>query len=208
MNAKLPPGYPPRYFEQRAGFGKIFVCVVLFFGMFAAGFGWALRQDHHSVPTWVGLGLALVVLFGVVSGQLADRYAVRIIPYYDKKLPGAQTYLGGQALARNCLHLDRLAAERGLQSISEFGFNDPLMGETVIWHDPADGFVTISGLRAAVTAQPKAVDDAAAVMVELEKIQAAFEKACVEKVRFAFLLELGHSTSGRVWELRQGDIGG
>ena len=160
------------------------------------------------VPTWVGLGLALVVLFGVVSGQLADRYAVRIIPYYDKKLPGAQTYLSGQALARNCLHLDRLATEHGLKSISEFGFNDPLVGETVIWHDPAEGLVTITGLREALTARPEAVDDAAAVMVELEKIQAAFEQACVEKVRFAFLLELGHSTSGRVWELRQGDIGG
>ena len=208
MNAKLPPGYPPRYYEQRAGFGKFFFCVVLFFGMFAAGFGWALWHDQGSLFAWAGFGLVLLILFSMVYGQITDRYAVRIIPYYEKKLPGAGTYLSGQALARNCLHLDRLATERGLKSISEFGFNDLLVGETVIWHDPAAGLVTISGLRAAVTTQPKTVDDATAVMAELEKIQAAFEQACVEKVRFAFLLELGHSTSFQVWEIRKGDIGG
>ena len=208
MNAKLPPGFPPRYYEHRPGFGMFFFSVVLFFGMFAAGFGWALWHDHHSVPAWIGLSLALLILFGVVSGQLTERYAVCIFPCYDKKLPGVQTYLSGQALARNCLRLDQLAKESGLKSISEFGFNDPLVGETVIWHDPAEGLVTISGLRKAVTAQPETVDDATSVICELERIESAFDKACAEKVRFAFLLELGHSTSFRVWEIRKGEIGG
>lgn len=207
MKANFPPGYPPRYYEQRAGFGKMFTGVVLFLGLLAGVFGWAICQDARSVSAWIGLGLVLLILSGVVGGQLADRYAVRIFPYYDKQLPGAGTYLSGQALARNCLHLDRLAAERGLKSISEFGFNDPLVGETVVWHDPAEGLAAISGLRAAVAARPETVDAAPEVISELGKIQSAFEKACREKVRFAFLLELGHSTSALVWEIRKGEIG-
>ena len=49
-------------------------------------------------------------------------------------------------------------------------------------------------------------DASVAVKAELEKVLHALEEAGRKQIRFAFLLELGNSTSGRVWEIRQGSI--
>ncbi len=184
------------------------MCALLFFGLFAAGYGHALWLDAASTYGWIGFGLAMVILLGMTATHLAYRYRVRIFPYYDQALPGAETYLSGHALARNCLHLDRLADERGLKGMSAFGFNDALLGEPIVWHDPGEGLATVSGLLAAVANRPEAVDDARAVTTELTKIQTALALARDKNVRFAFLLELGDSTSARVWEIRQGHVGG
>lgn len=215
----LEPGYPPRYYQQRySGWGCIALGVAIL-GSFAAlltaslwvgsvhGLWW---DDRPGL--WLGvaalLTLAWVVSMGVavVRGWIRSSREVRIIPYYDRPLPQADTFLSGLALARNCLHLDRLARARGVRAISDFGFNDPLRGEQVVWHDAKTGLPTITALLRAVAEEPDAVDDAAAVSGELEKIRHAFERASTSGIRFAFLVEIGSGTSGQVWEVRGGYI--
>lgn len=213
----LEPGYPPRYYQQRhSGWGCIALAVAIL-GSFAAllaaslwlgsvhGLWW---DDRRGL--WLGvaalLALAGVVYMGVAFVREAIRSSreVRIIPYYHRPLPEADTYLSGVALARNCRHLDRLARARGVRAISDFGFNDPRWGEQVVWHDAKTGLPTITALLQAVAEEPDAVDDAPAVSAELEKIRHAFEHASTSGIRFAFLVEIGSGTSGQVWEVRGG----
>ena len=207
MNARPPsPAYPPRYTEARGSDRGCSISVGLFFALFVFGFGYVLWLGLGGTWQWVGLAFAVFLLVSFIYGDISGRRAVRIIPYYDKPLAEADTFLSGQALARNCLHLDRLAEERGLKSISAFGFPDALRGETVVWHEAGSGLPTITGLLEAVAAYPNAVDDAAAVVADLEKIKFAFEAAAPQGIRFAFLVEVGNSTSAHVWEIRKGHV--
>lgn len=203
---KLPPAYPPRYYQSRwRGLGCM-LAPLAFFGLFVAGFIFTIVQQSAGIWQWVGLALALLLFSGMLCLGIQSVRAVRIYPYYDQRLPGAETYLHGQALARNCLRLDALAKARGVKSISEFGFADPLAGETRPWHAAAEGLVTIRALLSAVHDHPESVDDAPRVLRELEIIREAFTRAQQAGVRFAFLLELGDGTSAQVWEIRQGHV--
>ncbi len=207
MNAlRWSPAYPPRYTEERGSNWGCTVFVGLFFALFIFGFGFVLWLGLGGLWQWVGLAFAIFLLASFIYGDISGRRAVRIIPYYDKPLAGANTFLSGQAVARNCLHLDRLAEERGLKSISSFGFNDALRGETVVWHEASSGLPTITGLLEAVASCPEAIDDAVAVTGDLEKIKHAFEAASQQGIRFAFLVEVGNSTSAHVWEIRKGHV--
>ena len=204
---KWEPAYPPRYYKHR---GVSWGCVAvpaLFLGVCAALFLFVYWAGERGLGTLLGLGLVGLLGFGLVMGILGSYRAVRIFPYYDQRLPGADTYLSGRFLARNCLRLDALAEARGLKSISGFGFNDALCGEPILWHDAGEGLATIAGLIEAVRETPGATDDDDAVLAELEKIRHAFHLAQRQGVRFGFLLEIGNSTSAQVWEIRRGHIG-
>ena len=179
----------------------------LFFTLCTGGFVWVISQGVAGPGSWAGLTLAVLLTGAVLYGAVVSICEVRLFPYYDQRLPGAETYLGGQAIARNCLRLDQLAKHRDVKAISEFGFADPLAGETRPWHAAAEGLATVEALVAGVKANPKTVDDPGRVLRELELIRDAFVLAQKAGVRFAFLLELGDGTNAQVWEIRQGHIG-
>ena len=161
---------------------------LLLHGAFAFGFGYALWMGVGGIGPWIGLVIALLIAGGCAWGSIKGFFAVRLFPYYEQPVGDVNTFLSGHALARNCLRLDRLAEARGLRTISAFGFNYALRGETIVWHEAAAGRLTITGLLAAVAATPDAVDDAVAVKAELEKVLHALEEAGRKQIRFAFLL--------------------
>ena len=74
------------------------------------------------------------------------------------------------------------------------------------WHDADVGLTAIDGLIRAVTDTPDAVDNARLVILDLEKIRSAFERARVEGIRFSFLIEEMEGTSGLVWDRRGGSV--
>jgi hypothetical protein len=187
-------------FRQWAG-AVLLPGVPLFFTILL---GYVLWQGIRGVAVIVGFSFAMLWFVIALITMIHDRTRVRIIPYYDQCLPEADTFLSGHALARNCLHLDRLAEEKQLKTISAFGFNDGALGETVVWYDAAHGLPTIYGLLDAVKAAPESVDDVAAVVSDLQRIRKALEAASAKEIRFAFLLELGDGTSGWIWHLRKG----
>jgi hypothetical protein len=178
------------------------VCLVVY-GSFAVGFVYVFWIGVGGLLQLLGLGLVSYLLWDISIGYLKDRKTVAIVPVYEKLMPEAGTYLSGHAIARNCLQLDQLAKLQGLKPISAFGFNDPLRGETLVWHDPIDGFQTVAGLIRAVATKRDAVDDPSSVISDLEKIRSALEQARGKGIRFAFLVEIGKTTSARVWRIRQ-----
>lgn len=203
----MQPGYPARYYKQRLRSWLWLICVpLLVLGSFAAGFAYVIAMGAGGILQVLGLGAVLWMMTSVVRAHIKAWREARIFPYYDKMLPKAETYLSGQALLRNCLHLDRLAKERGITSISDYGFPDALKGETVVWHDATKGLETVEGLIEAVSAKPADVDDSVAVLSELQKIREAFKRAAQEGIRFSFLIEDMGGTNAMVWEQRKGFI--
>ena len=174
--------------------------------MFEVGFAYVLWVGGGGVLQVLGLGLVSWFLFSIIKNHIKAWRNARIFPYYNKHLPKSGTFLSGQAILRNCLRLDQLADEKGIRSISSYGFPDALIGETVVWHDAADGLKTVDGLLKAVSEKPETVDDAPAVISELEKIHSAFERAQTNGAKFSFLIEDMGGTSRLVWERRKGFV--
>lgn len=126
---------------------------------------------------------------------------IRIFPYYPERIPEGETYLSGQALARNCGRLDRLAQGRGLSSL---GFPDALRGETVHWHDPSRGLDVVHRLLDLADQHPAELDHPSEVVRELLRLKHAFELADRRGIKFSMLVDEGDGTSAMVWEIRKG----
>ena len=208
MNAEqqIKPGYPPRFYSERRR-SWVWLCIPIgFLGTFTAGFAYVLCIGAGGVLQVLGFGVVVWMIYKLIKSHIKAWRDANLFPYYDKVLPKSGTFLSGQAILRNCLHLDRLAEWKGVKSISNFGFPDALRGEKVVWHDADDGLRTIEGLIQAVTEKTDAVDDPAAVLSDLEKIRTAFERSKIEGIKFSFLIEDMGGTSGLVWERRGGHI--
>lgn len=202
----MEPAYPPRFYAERIR-SRAWATVPLgVLGFFEVGFAYVLWMGAGNVLQVLGLGIVSWFIFCVIRGHVKAWRNARIFPYYDKLLPKAETYLSGQALLRNCLRLDRLAEEKGIRSISGYGFPDALRGEKVVWHDAADGLQTIEALLKEVSERPQSVDDASTLISDLAKIRDAFERAKNEGIKFSFLIEEMGGTSLQVWEIRKGYV--
>jgi hypothetical protein len=147
-----------------------------------------------SFPSALGFlvcaGFLVFFLCGLAAG-VVDSFKARIVPYFRQHLGDIDTFSGGAALARNCRRLDQLAGELHLTPLSAFGFNDDLLREQVVWHDPGLGLETVAGLLAKVREQPDAVADARAVAADLEKVAAALRQAREKGVSFCLILRAG-----------------
>jgi len=144
-----------------------------------------------------------VGLVKIAQEFIRDSSLIRILPYFDKPVPG-HTFLRGEALARNSKELDSIAESKGLKPISYFGFNDDMWSESVQWHDPKDGLATISALITAVGARFNQVNDRQDVLSDLGFVRDALIAAEHRGARFCFLLRLGGGFTLREIETRQG----
>jgi hypothetical protein len=99
-----------------------------------------------------GFCLSLFLLCLLLWGEWHGRKLIRVIPIYDSRVPEADTFLTGFALARNCTRLDALAVMCGVKPVSAFGFDDPLYGEKLLWHEASEGLPTIEALINALPA--------------------------------------------------------
>ena len=138
----------------------------------------------------------------------------RMLPYF-KKIPGVErlgdidTFLHGYAIARNCRALDTIAAELNLPELSDFGFQDDFYdhkgGPT--WHPPEEGLRTVAGLLEALRqegAWKDWLDQPEEVIADLQRVEAALEKARDKGVLFCFVLRITHSTNAQEHERRLG----
>jgi hypothetical protein len=194
----------PREFYSLKRRDTVSICfVILLFG------GCAIFTVFNLVPGverfFQGLGIILCIwiIFSWIKFIIVTwREGARLYPYYNAPLPRAGTYWSGQALLRNLVYLDRLAEKKGIKSLSSYGFPDGYKGETVVWHDAAEGIQTVEGLRIAVSEEPEAVDDADRVISDLERVYNALERARGRAIRFAFLLEYPHGDNTISWQMR------
>lgn len=119
----------------------------------------------------------------------------RLIPLYSGPVPGSDTYQSGWALAYNGQRLPELA---------EFGYADPLLGESLTWHDPARGIEVLCQLQRRLDSDCRDLDGADDVLLELQRLKRGLELASAQQRRFALLLDDDGGTSTTVWERRGG----
>lgn len=158
-------------------------------------------------PLVTAVVAAVFVAFGLLGGVTClydtTRY-VQVIPYFQRRLGGIDTFLAGQSIARNLKQLDEIALLQDVPPLSTFGFADDLRGESLIWHDPNKGLQTILAIQEYLRKGdvPQALVES--LTLDLEKWQHALERAAAENVLFCILLRHGNTTSGHEWDVRKG----
>lgn len=207
-----PPGasagrrlFPDRYYALRQEQFRWMIGRVLILGIVSLG-GVALTCWTEFPAVLAALALALftfTLAADLLSWNDTSRW-VRIIPYFERRVGEIDTFLAGESLARQFLALEKLAAKSGCRPLSDFGFNDDLAGESLVWHPAEAGLETVRTLREEVTHDPGSVPDAAAVDADLERWQYALARARDTQIPFCVLLRVGNATCAQEWEVRRG----
>jgi hypothetical protein len=151
-----------------------------------------------------GAGLLLKVLFGGLLGSIATWCAlayfrprsilqVRVLPYFEKHVGKIHTFLAGRALACNWERIDDLARELGWNPLSDFGFADDLDGDSVIWHDAAQGYEAVQAIRQRVELDWVTRD--LDLLRDLDTLAHALSRAAEQRIRFSLIVSVGDGTS-------------
>lgn len=207
----MPPAYPTRVYRDRLRRWRALGCWTLFLAAIGSGYVYAVWSGIGGVLTIVGITLVLTLLY-IIARLAIQSCDVRIVPHYDRKHIGADTYhpygigadtyLYGHALARNCRRLDRIASVAGVRSLSAFGFSDPTRGERRILYEAEEGLRTFRALLEAVERSPELVDDAREVAADLRRVIEALIGARAQGVRFGLLVREGRVDVPSRWQER------
>jgi hypothetical protein len=151
-----------------------------------------------SLATAVFLFLALATCLSV-----PNLFRVRVLPYFERRLGGTDTWLAGESLLWHSRHLDATAAQLSVRPLSEFASGDDLIrGEELRWFSAEDGLRTVERLM-----QPDAAASFSAdVVSDLSRLRDALRLACSQGVRFCLLLREGSGTSGYEMGQRRGSF--
>ncbi|XZE17450.1 hypothetical protein SH449x_002701 [Pirellulaceae bacterium SH449] len=199
-------GYPSLHYERlcsarmysivAAGVtGCLFLC-----GITGAVFG-------YFPPLAAAVLGAVFLFFGLfvpVASVYDTKHYVQVIPYFQRRIGGIDTFLAGHTMVRYLEQLDLIAKEQNVKPISSFGFGDDLLGDEVVWHDPTIGLKSICAIQSVLkqSSIPDAIEKP--LQSDLAKWQHALELAAAEHVSFCVLLQHGDSTSGHEWDVRRG----
>jgi hypothetical protein len=198
--------YPERHYVALASAWRYAVVAIAATGTLAVGL--TLGAVFDGVPTALAaIACAAFLLFGLLGGigGLYDTWRyVRIIPYFQRRVGEIDTFLAGEALARRLRCLDRLAAFCGVTPLSEFGFNDDLRNEPLLWHPADHGLQSVHALLSALEEKSDVVEDRAVLVRDLQKLEHALSRAAQQGIPFCLLLRHGNATSGHEWSVRQG----
>lgn len=162
------------------------------------------------VPTLVGVGSVFSASFaaamliwavvGTILGNLDSRQA-RVLPYFERRLGGIDTWLAGEYLLANSRALDQIAFELGVTPLSEFASGDPLIaGETTAMFDAAPALLTVDALLGAEITRMLGEP----VVSDLTRLRAALALAQEQGVRFSLHLRQGNTASGYEMDMRRG----
>ena len=158
----------------------------------------------RSAPAIVAIVLFAWIAFSMAAMLFATLFLSTICPYFERKVGDIETFGRGRALLRQHRALDDLARRLGVAPLSDFGFADDLDGETLVWHDPADGLVTVNALLLALSEGGCDIRQKASIIADLRKVADALGKACEKGIRFCLLYRPGDGTSAQEWEVRKG----
>ena len=182
---------------------------------------WLCYGFFHDWPQpFFGLAPFVTLFFLIYAAMtipiLVEIRTVCILPYFKKgrthdnwaepdrniaKVEG-NTFLYGKSLARNCLFLDKLALQAGLDPLSHFGFRDDLGGETVVWYEAEQGLRTVTGLLLLLEQQPHLLEEAGLIMDDLGLLEETLQSAAALRVSFCLLLRQGNTASGHEMDMR------
>jgi hypothetical protein len=167
---------------------------------------------YTLVPIFAGRGNAIlasvataVFLFFLLSFGVSvrDWFRVRVLPYFECRLGGADTWLAGESLLWHSRVLDEIATACGVTPLSAFASGDDLVpGEELHWFDSGDALRTTERLLDADVAAALPV----AVVADLERLRDALRLAVERGVRFCLLVREGSFASGWEMDLRKGSF--
>jgi hypothetical protein len=158
-------------------------------------------------PWWAGLrtvpAVVALVIFAwmtfVVTVMLLDiLFFSSVCPYFESPVGDIETFGHGRALARRHCELDALACRHGVAPLSSFGFADDLEGETLVWHDPADGLATVEALLGALSGPGCEIPRREPIVADLKRVADALAKAHAKGIRFCLMyVSVRRSASGK-----------
>lgn len=148
-----------------------------------------------------------VMLLGNIGLQTGIMEAMRyasVVPYFEQRVGGIDTFSHGMSLARHMAALAALAVSEGIAPLSDFGWNDDLLGEPLHWHDPVTGREAFERLISRVPALSLEAGEEGRLLDDLQRVLRALKIAESRKIRFCLLLRHSQATSAQEWELRKG----
>lgn len=186
---------------------RVFACVWMFAVVLLAALTTYL---WFALPELFDLRLALSggVVVLVVWFMRPVKPRPRIIPYFTKhthkRRIAGDAFIRGMYLAKHCKSLDAVCLRHGVKQLSDFGFNDDLCDEEVVWHDVDAGIKTFATLSAALADPPSPFEDRAEIIRDLSAIQTTLEAHRALGIRFCLLLRYGNTMSGVEATIREG----
>jgi len=128
---------------------------------------------------------------------------VRLIPYFERRIDGPDTWSSGVSLLWCSRQLDATAESIGVQPLSNFASGDDLISsEELCWFSSEKGLRTIERLT-----EPDMADSLPRDAVsDLKKLRDALRIASAKDVDFCLLLREGTSASGLEMAQRQGSF--
>jgi hypothetical protein len=202
-------GYPAEYTPDSGEAWPRMVRILLISGGVTLFLSWGYFHEWKPALLFQAAPLSallFVLLLLCIPGTFGTNF-VAILPYFPKSHPGVSggcSFLSGEALARNCVYLDSLAIQSGWKPLSFFGFADDLYSKRLVWHDPEEGFQTVSGLRAALCSDPSLLSESDVLIAELTLIEANLTEAVRLQAPFCLILRCRPFASGQEMEARQG----
>lgn len=145
-------------------------------------------------------GIIVTFLWWLAVGALLDDPPPGMAPYFDRRIGDIHTYSRGKAIAARCPELDRMAEASGVHPISFFGFSDDFQGETVTWHEVADGLSTFTAVRSQVAGHEP---EGSELLQDLDLLIDALQKAGDRSARFCLIITVGY-TNAMEHEQRKG----
>jgi hypothetical protein len=194
------------YDKHRTHLRRVFRKAAIYFAIsatIAALFYITYKQGKASI--WelvISIAVFLWLLFGICYG-VPQSFRVRLVPYFEKRLGGIETFASGTALLAHSRQLDDIASALGARSLSQFSSGDDLIpGEQLAWHEPGPALETIETLLKSDAAKNFSPD----LYSDLVKLQTALETAKNRDVRFCLLLREGSSAETVEMSKRQGSF--
>lgn len=162
-------------------------------------------------PFWTWRGVVALVLFawalfGTWTAVVDALFFGTICPYFEREVGDIDTFARGRHLARWLGELDDLAARLGVTPFSRYGFADDLRGETLVWHDPAEGLAVVESLLAGLDQSDVPERDRPRLAADLRRVAHALSKARDKGIRFCLMHRPDNVTSGQEWEVRKGTV--
>jgi hypothetical protein len=181
--------------------GLILICITI--GFFsAAALNFKNGNYLFGVISTVVFGFFCWLLYKVIFSKTK----IRIIPYFSNRVPEADTFLYGHAIAANSRTLDEIAKAKSLKPLCTFGFKDDRTAQRLIWHNPDDGIKTVEALLAQVQEDAKNFFDSDTLVSDLNRMLVALKAVQVRKLKFCLLVWIGDAVSLMEMDQRKGFV--
>lgn len=193
--------------SRKAGSVSIFVFVAANGAIFFPLVSSTLLSSTFVMWHWcILVGYSVFFLVAVVL-MLASMRWIGIVPFYERRVEGADTFKRGYGIGKNFSKLEQICSVQGVCPLSEFGFLSlPLEPEQLIWFEGERCLQTIDHLLAALRVDSSSLVSAEETLQDLVALRSAMVTASEQKIRFCFVFRLGGvAYSNSTWAYGHGE---